>query len=163
MELKDIVLTGFDIKLHKHHLKPAGETPVLEPIGSGGQTRTGDDPQYIRDIIVRLNRLFGEANPLWDQVAFAQQVVWITKENSVVAAQVENNTREQALRGNLPGALQQAVVRALGSHQALATMLLKSDRQAISAFIEVIYYLPHNHQALNPDQIEPTPTKRPQK
>lgn len=163
VDLKGLVLTGFDIKLHKDQLKPAGDTPLLEPIGPGGQTRTGDDPQYIRDIIDRLNHLFGEATPLRDQVAFAQQVAGITKENNVVAAQVENNTREQALKGNLPGAVQQAVVRALGSHQALATMLLKSDRQAMSAFIEVVYDLLHDNQTLDLDHVDPTHTKRPKR
>lgn len=54
-------------------------------------------------------------------------------------AQVESNTREQALKGNLPGAVQQAVVRALTSHQKLATQVLKSDRQGMSALVDVIY------------------------
>ena len=53
-------------------------------------------------------------------------------------AQVENNTREQALKGNLPGAVEQGVVRALSSHQKLATLVLKSDRQAMSALTDVV-------------------------
>ena len=56
-------------------------------------------------------------------------------------AQVENNTREQAMKGNLPGAVQQAVVRALSSHQKLATQVLKSDRQGMAALTDVIYGL----------------------
>ena len=61
------------------------------------------------------------------------------RENDVVMAQVESNTREQAMKGNLPGAVQQGVVRALTSHQKLATLVLKSDRQAMSALTDVIY------------------------
>jgi type I restriction enzyme R subunit len=59
----------------------------------------------------------------------------------VVVAQVDNNSREQALRGNLPGAVQQGVVRALTSHQKLATLVLKSDRQAMAALTDLIYDL----------------------
>ncbi|MBJ7583826.1 hypothetical protein JHD42_22640 [Aeromonas veronii] len=56
-------------------------------------------------------------------------------------AQIENNTRDQALKGNLPGAVQQGVVRALTSHQKLATLVLKSDRQAMAGLTDVIYEL----------------------
>jgi type I restriction enzyme R subunit len=54
-------------------------------------------------------------------------------------AQVESNTREQAMKGNLPGAVQQAVVRALASHQKLATQVLKSDRQGMTTLVDVVY------------------------
>lgn len=58
-------------------------------------------------------------------------------------AQVNSdNTREQVLKGNLPGAVQAAVVRALTSHQALATLLLKADKQIrMSALTDVVYDL----------------------
>ncbi len=103
----------------------------------------------------RLNRLFGEATPLRDQASFVNHVVAIAKENNVVVAQVENNTREQALNGNLPGAVQQAVVRVLSSHQTLATLVLKSDKQAMSGLIEMIYDLVRDHQTLNLDHLNP--------
>ena len=64
-------------------------------------------------------------------------------------AQVENNTREQALKGNLPGAVQQGVVRALTSHQKLATLVLKSDRQAMAALTDVIYELLRDRRIIN--------------
>ena len=38
-------------------------------------------------------------------------------------------------------AVQQGVVRALTSHQKLATLVLKSDRQAMAALTDVIYEL----------------------
>ena len=59
----------------------------------------------------------------------------------MVVAQVESNMRDQAMKGNLPGAVQQGVVRALTSHQKLATLVLKSARQAMAALTDVIYDL----------------------
>lgn len=115
----------------------------------------------MREIIDRLNRLFGEATPLRDQASFVNHVVAIAKENNVVVAQVENNTREQALKGNLPGAVQQAVVRALSSHQTLATLVLKSDKQAMSGLIEMIYDLVRNHQTLDLNHLNPRHTTHP--
>ncbi len=49
------------------------------------------------------------------------------------------------------GAVQQGVVRALTSHQKLATLMLKSDRQAMSALTDVIYELICNQRNIDLD------------
>jgi type I restriction enzyme R subunit len=139
VDLKGLVLTGFDIKGRVVEPIEDEEKPVLEPVGPGGGGGAGDKPKFVQEIIEKLNSLFGEATPIRDQVAFVNQIKSIAGESDVVMAQVESNTQEQALKGNLPGAVQQAVVRALTSHQKLATQVLKSDRQGMSALVDVIY------------------------
>jgi type I restriction enzyme R subunit len=139
VDLKGLVLTGFDIKGRVVEPIEDEDKPVLEPVGPGGGGGAGDKPKFVQEIIEKLNSLFGEATPIRDQVAFVNQIKSIAGESDVVMAQVESNTREQALKGNLPGAVQQAVVRALTSHQKLATQVLKSDRQGMSALVDVIY------------------------
>lgn len=139
VDLKGLVLTGFDIKSTKDEPPEDEDTPVLMPVGPGGGGASGDKPKFVKEIIEKLNHLFGEATPIQDQVAFVNQIASIARESDVVMAQVESNTREQAMKGNLPGAVQQGVVRALSSHQKLATLVLKSDRQGMSALADVIY------------------------
>ena len=153
VDLKGVVLTGFDIKRKDDVTGDDDEHPVLKPIGPGAGGGKGDDLHYLQEIIERLNRLFGDATPLRDQVTFVNHIVSIARENDVVMAQVENNTREQALKGNLPGAVQQGVVRALTSHQKLATLVLKSDRQAMSALIDMIYELLKEHRDIDLDDL----------
>jgi type I restriction enzyme R subunit len=68
-------------------------------------------------------------------------------------AQVENNSRDQALKGNLPGAVQQGVVRALTSHQKLATQVLKADRQAMAALTDIIYELIRDRRTIDLDDL----------
>ena len=85
------------------------------------------------------------------QFAFVNQIKSIAGESDVVMAQVESNTRVQAMKGNLPGAVQQAVVRALSSHQKLATQVLKSDRQGMSALVDVIYEMLRDGKNLDLD------------
>jgi type I restriction enzyme R subunit len=70
--------------------------------------RKGDDPHYLKEIIDRLNNIFEHATPVRDQAAFANQIASIAKENEAVVAQIENNSREQALKGNLPGGSRKA-------------------------------------------------------
>jgi len=139
VDLKGLVLTGFDIKGRVVEPIEDEDKPVLEPVGPGGGGGAGDKPKFVQEIVEKLNSMFGEATPIRDQVAFVNQIKSIAGESNVVMAQVESNSREQALKGNLPGAVQQAVVRALTSHQKLATQVLKSDRQGMSALVDVIY------------------------
>jgi len=141
IDLHGIALTGYQITPRESD--PEGgeiDPPLLEPVKGGGRgERPGAVPVYIQEIIERLNRLFGEATPIEDQVAFVNQVAAITRENHVVMAQIEKNTKDQAMKGNLPGAVQAAVVRAMSSHSALATLLLSKDRQALPILEGVIY------------------------
>ena len=69
-------------------------------------------------------------------------------------AQVDNATKEQALNGNLPGAVQQGVVRAMSSHQKLATQVLKSDKQGMAALINLIYDLLRLKRSIDPGDLD---------
>ncbi len=153
VDLQGLVLSGFDIKSKEDKPSEDDHVPVLKPVGPGGGDSAGDDPKFLREIIDKLNHLFGDATPLRDQATFVNHIVSIARENDVVMAQVENNTREQALKGNLPGAVQQGVVRALTSHQKLATLVLKSDRQAMAALTDVIYELIRDKQNIDLDDL----------
>src|SRR6056297_3256215 len=126
------------------------EPPTRNPVkGGGGGSRPGALPVYMQELIERLNSLFGEATPLEDQVAFVNQVAAITRENSVVMAQINKNSKDQAMKGNLPGAVQAAVVRAMSSHSSLATLLLRKDRQALPILEGVIYEILKRGEALS--------------
>ncbi|THD10099.1 type I restriction endonuclease subunit R [Metallibacterium scheffleri] len=155
VDLRGLVLSGFDIKARVAGGEGSdpGSKPLLKPVGPGGRKKD-DDRHYLKEIIDRLNRLFGDATPLRDQAAFVNHITAIAKESDVVMAQVENNTREQALKGNLPGAVQQGVVRALSSHQKLATQVLKADRQAMAALTDLIYELIRDRQTIQLDDLD---------
>lgn len=152
IDLHGIALTGYDI-VEREEPKNGDddEPPTLEPVkgGAGGGGRPGALPVYIQELIERLNSLFGEATPLEDQVAFVNQVAKITRQNPVVMAQIDKNNKDQAMKGNLPGAVQAAVVRAMSSHSALATLLLSKDRQALPILEGVIYEILKRGEALS--------------
>ena len=149
VDLHGITLTGYDIKTNPLATSAGGDdgddrcqpTGVLEPVGAGGSPAPGSVPVYIQEIIQKLNSLFGEAAPIEDQISFVNQIAAIARENPVVMAQVGRHSREEAMKGNLPGAVQAAVVRAMASHQSLATLLLSKDRQALPILEGVIYEL----------------------
>ena len=153
VDLKGLVLTGYEITA-KDDTGGAGgdedpqEEPTLKPVGAGGSKAPGGLPVYLKELIEKLNSLFGQAAPLKDQAHFVNQIASIARENAIVMAQVENNPKEQALKGNLPGAVQGAVVRAMSSSNSLATILLKSDKQAMGILTNVIYDILKNNRDL---------------
>ncbi|WP_028710851.1 type I restriction endonuclease subunit R [Paracoccus pantotrophus] len=148
VDLRGITLTGYDIKTRPPEGTDGedGESGdkkdlILKPEGSGGAARPGSVPVYIQEIISKLNSIFGEATPLNDQFSLVNQIVAIVRENAVVMAQVERNDKTSAMKGNLPGAVEAAIARAMSSHATLATLLLKSDRQALKLLIPMVYDL----------------------
>jgi type I restriction enzyme R subunit len=106
-------------------------------------------PVYLREILARLNALFGDTAPLLDQAAMVNQITEILRNNPTVMAQVEQNTKDVALKGNLPGAVQGAVVRSMSSHQDLAKLLLTADKQALPVLNLLIYDLLKSGQMIN--------------
>mgnify|MGYP001940215000 CR=1 FL=1 len=144
IDLKGLTLTGFEIKPREGVTDgaPTGATKddtVLKPIGAGGSQVPGSTPVYLLDLIRRLNSLFGDAAPLGDQAHFVNQIASIAQEDENVMAQVARSDKQLAMKGNLPGAVQKAVVRAMTSNNALAKLLLKEDKQAMGIFMDIVY------------------------
>ena len=125
VDLKGLVLSGFDIKSRIEQTTEDPDSPVLKPAGPGGGGKA-DTPDFLKDIIDRLNRLFGDATPLRDQAVFVNYIVGIAQESDVVMAQVENNTREQ---------------------------VLKADRQGLAALTDLIYELLRDRRTIDVDDL----------
>lgn len=143
IDLSALVLTGFDLKAQATTgpNQPRDDSSlILKPVGPGGGGQAAV-PVYLRQVIARLNAIFGAATPLADQVAMVNQVADIAREDANTMAQVANNPRDVAMNGNIKGTVQAAVVRAMLSHQAQAEHLLKQDQQALVPFTALIYEL----------------------
>ncbi|MFN3687403.1 type I restriction endonuclease subunit R [Salinarimonas sp.] len=158
VDLAGLALKGFAIKAEapKQPDQPDEDEPEdlsLRPVSGGGAKKPGGTPVYLKELIEKLNSLFGEAAPLRDQAHFVNQIAAIAGENGVVMAQVQKNTKDTAIKGNLPGAVQNAVVRAMTSHNALAAVLLKKDKQAMSILNNLIYDILKSGSALDLDDI----------
>ncbi|MBD8696755.1 DEAD/DEAH box helicase family protein [Stenotrophomonas sp. CFBP 13718] len=140
VDVSALLLTGFDIKPRD---KPdSGQTDadslILKPLGPGGGGQAAL-PVYLRQIIERLNSIFGDATPLTDKVALVNHLADIVREDANTVAQIKNNPRDVAMNGNIKGSVQAALVRALGSHTELATQVLKNDKQALAPLVGLLY------------------------
>jgi type I restriction enzyme R subunit len=96
--------------------------------------------KYLAELIKKLNDAFGKDISDKDKVALAIHVSEKLRDDAVVMAQVQNNSREQAMKANLPQAAVQAIVGAMTTHQTMATKLL-SDEVTRDIFLAVVYEL----------------------
>lgn len=154
VDVSGLLLTGFDIKAQD---KPVSgdddQDQILQPvsIGGGGLPPV---PVYLRQVIAKLNSIFGEATALTDKVALVNHVADIVREDANTVAQVKNNTRDVAMTGNIKGSVQSALVRALESHRTQAAHVLNHDQQALASLVGLIYDLIKDEKNLSHDVLD---------
>ena len=115
------------------------EQPELYGITDNGLRDARDrEKKYLSELIEKLNDAFGKDISDKDKVAFAVHVSEKLRDDAIVMAQVQNNSRDQAMKANLPAATVAAIVAAMNTHQSLATKLL-SDEVTRDLFLAVVY------------------------
>jgi type I restriction enzyme R subunit len=155
IDVSALVLTGFDIKpedIPDTNEPPNEESVILKPVGPGGSGQA-ELPVYLRQVITRLNSIFGEATPLTDKVALVNHLADIVREDSNTVAQIKNNPRDVAMNGNIKGTVQSALVRALGSHSNLVTQVLKNDKQALAPLVGLLYEMVKDGQNIDRSEL----------
>lgn len=115
------------------------EPEPLKPLGPGGGEGQDREKAFLSEIIERLNRIFGDMVPIEDQRHFTAQVAEKTALNDAVMAQIALNTKDQALHGDLPRVVAQAVITAMMSNEKMAKLLLKDGEHAMKDFTGLIY------------------------
>jgi type I site-specific restriction-modification system R (restriction) subunit len=122
VDLGDLKMTHFALKRGKDAEPIAAEEgKPLQPYGGNEEKKAQDRRRsFLSELIEKLNELFGEGITEKDKIVFAVHISEKLRENEVVMDQVRNNSREQALRADLPKAASDAIVEALTSHEAIA-------------------------------------------
>lgn len=138
IDLRGLVLTHYEIKPDRDKQGEEGEKYNLRPITANESDPSDREKELISQIIARMNSLFGEVSNTAGQQHFTTQVAEITKQDQRVSDQVKNNTKEQALQGDLPQAVRSATVKAMKSHSDLARVLLR-DKHSMETFFGLVY------------------------
>lgn len=115
-----------------------GETG-LQPGGEFGTGRARDKHlESLSRIIARMNELFAAENLSdADLVSYAETIAAKVRENPHVMAQVRNNNPEQALLGDFPKAVEEAVLASGDAHQELMTQFL-ANKAVQSGFARLL-------------------------
>jgi len=130
-------------KIRQQDLKLKEDAAEYLKPGDALGTAKARDPkeEFLSQIISRLNELF-ITDHLTDKdlVNYANTIRDKVRENKRVMSQIKNNTPEQALLGDFPKAVDDAVMDSNEAHQNQMMQLL-SDPEKAKGFAKVVFDL----------------------
>jgi type I restriction enzyme R subunit len=147
LDLGDVALSHYRLsKIKQQNLQLASEAAEgLQP-GSGlgsGKARDRQE-EFLSQIIERLNEVFaGDGLTEADMLSYARTIKNKIQEDQRVITQIANNTREQALLGDFPKAVEEAILNSSEAQQKQMMKLLSmSDK--FDQFMNTIYDMMQN-------------------
>ena len=141
----DVRLTHYRLqRLAEQSLDLAtGESVPLRPVSEAGTGRAQEDEKRrLAEIVERMNDLFAGDLSEADMVGYVTTIQGKLLENKTLAAQAENNTKEQFGLGDFESAHMDAILDSQNAHNRIAERLLK-DKSAFASFqklmVDVVY------------------------
>lgn len=131
IDISGLQLTHYRLKKiaeHQINLKDGDVDTRLKPIdGVGTGTPHDAEKEALSAIIARLNELFaGDGLTDRDRLNYMHTIKDKVLENAKVVQQIRSNTPEQVMIGDYPGAVQDAVMESLQTHNGIASQLLQN-------------------------------------
>ncbi|GEK11552.1 type I restriction-modification system, restriction (R) subunit [Pseudoalteromonas peptidolytica] len=143
IDLDNVVMSHYRLsKIRQQDIQLKEDTPEyqLEPSSNVGSAKAKDKKEeFMSNILARLNELFITDNLTdKDMINYAFTVRDKLTENDAVMTQIANNTREQAMLGDFPQAIDDAILGSSEAHQEQMMQLL-SDPSKTAQFARVVF------------------------
>ena len=143
IDLDNVVMSHYrlsKIRQQDIELKEDAEGYELEPASDMGSAKAKDKKEeFLSQILSKLNDLFVTDNLSdGDLINYAYTVRDKLAENDTVMKQIENNTAEQALLGDFPHAIDDAVMDSNEAHQEMMMQYL-SNPETARGFARVVF------------------------
>lgn len=151
IDLANVVMSHYRLsKIRQQDIKLQEDSADyrLEPNSDVGTAKAKDKKEeFLSQILERLNEVFITDNLTdKDMVNYAYTVRDKLSENSAVMTQIANNTPEQAMLGDFPKAIDDAILSSGEAHQEQMMQLL-SDPMKTAAFARVIFDMLNSRKA----------------
>ncbi|CAH7464442.1 type I restriction enzyme, R subunit [Vibrio crassostreae] len=138
VDLSDVVMTHY--RLHEQReadlqlgVKIGEEPKPYLPAAKEGSGAAPKDPktEFLNEIIERMNDLFIEDGLSEnDMLNYANTIAGKISENDTVMDQLRSNTKEQAMLGEFPNSINNAVIETMDVHNDMAMKLLSNEAVA---------------------------------
>ncbi|CAM2792312.1 Type I restriction endonuclease subunit R [Vibrio rarus] len=135
VDLSDVVMTHY--RLHEQReadlqlgVKIGEEPKPYLPAAKEGSGAVPKDPktELLNEIIERMNDLFIEDGLSEnDMLNYANTIAGKISENDTVMDQLRSNTKEQAMLGEFPNSINNAVIESMDVHNDMAMKLLSNE------------------------------------
>jgi type I restriction enzyme R subunit len=144
IDLDNVVLSHYRLaKIRQQDLQLQEEAGEYLKPGEGMGTATAKDKKEERlsQVIARLNEIFiTDALSEKDMLNYLHTICDKVKENSLVMSQISNNSPDQAMLGDFPSALDDAIMNSSEAQQNQMMQLL-SDPSKTAEFARVVFDL----------------------
>lgn len=143
IDLSNVEMSHYRLsKLHEQHLKLQEDAAEykIKPGNDIGTAKPKDKKEeFLSNILARLNELFVTDNLTdKDMINYAFAVRDKLSENQAVMTQIANNTREQAMLGDFPKAIDDAVMDSNDAQQEMMVQYL-SNPELAKGFARVVF------------------------
>ncbi|QCR34993.1 type I restriction endonuclease subunit R [Nissabacter sp. SGAir0207] len=143
VDLSNVEMSHYRLsKLHEQHLKlqESSEEYKINPVNDVGTAKPKNTKEeFLSQILARLNDLFITDNLTdKDMINYAFTVRDKLSENQAVMTQIANNTREQAMLGDFPKAIDDAVMDSNDAQQEMMMQYL-SNPELARGFARVVF------------------------
>lgn len=127
IDISSVEMTHYSLKnkkINQIDLK-GGEIQGISP--GGGVARDAETDTLLH-IVEKMNDLFAGDLSDDDKLNYARTIKDKVMENEQVAQQLRSNSREQAMLGDFPVAMVDAIVGSMGAHENMAKQVLSEDK-----------------------------------
>ena len=131
IDLSEVVMTHYkldEVRQQRIVLEPGKAGYVTGVTALGGHNPKEQEYERLSQIIERLNDLFAGDVTEGDMVSFVDTLATKVAEDEAVMAQIRNNTKEQAMLGDYPSAVERAVIASMEAHNDLSMQFLTDPR-----------------------------------
>ena len=129
------MLTHYSIK--KRDGDPEGEAEPVRPITGGGSEPVDREKEFLTQIIGRMNDIFGDVSDQDTRENFLEGSYASLFKDPTVAEQVDKNTKEQAMEGDLLKVLINKIFNLRNDYKDLSDVVFK-DQDALAAFASLL-------------------------
>ncbi len=140
IDLSDLAMTHYRLHEQREANLILNESKALY-VAKEAAGATPRDPQteLLSSIVSRMNDLFiDEKLTENDMLNYANTIAGKVSENDAVMDQLRNNTKEQAMLGQFPESINEAVIESMGIHEGMAMKVLSNEAVA-KGFAELMF------------------------
>jgi type I restriction enzyme R subunit len=129
VDLADIEMTHYRLaKKREEQIKLENEDGTLRPPSDESANPKDRETEKLSEIVARMNKLFEGEFTDGDALSYARTIVTKLRENERVMTQLRENKPDQAMKGDFPTAVEDAVIESMETHSELAKQFLGKER-----------------------------------
>jgi len=129
VDITDIEMTHYRLsKKREEQIRLENEDGSLRPPSDETATAKERETERLSKIVEKMNELFEGEFSEGDALSYAHTIVTKLRENERVMTQLRENSPDQAMKGDFPSAVMDAVIESMETHSELAQQYLGKER-----------------------------------